>query len=657
MSKMKAKWINLDPNTLSANGDDVTVSLGSSLSATGSGIEISSVSGSLINASSIPDTAFTNALVKGDGTFTDGTSAFTGDLDLNNNNIVNLASPVDAQDAVNKAYVDSIATGITWKAPVKVLEFIGERSLGGIDALTPDIGTSVVMTTSSGVPAAGSSDTLAEGDLAEFDGTSWKLVYANTADRITNDLRVVVSTTQTLFSPLTDGVDDGKVLVSVAATGEITGTVSDFDDTGEALDGYALLVQCPLGNSVPSVNENNGYVFDGSVPTGSWIQFSGAGQITAGAGLTKVGNDLSVNVDDSSIEIDADTLRVKADGVTNAMLVNDSITLSGGNGLTGGGVTALGTTGTLDVDPTQLVSGGDAQIAGDSLSVDFVPTTYTTPSPDFTLSGQLNAIDTFLGTVGTGDGNVSAVSNFTDNVLLKGTGGTKTLEETTITIDDSNNLTTTASIYVSGDVVAEGQAYSVEYDGGTVAGTGGGAIAIDWDNGNVQHFTVSGATEFTESNANAGATYILIVEEDGTGGHALSAPAGFTWPGGAAPDYSTGAGEVNVIATVYSGVDSTHYADIRNDEPLDAQDLANLPTEITEGLTVATAGTGEVSAVLGQTPISTSNVKLWPDGGPLQNNTELGGGDFTVVGTTVTCQTSAGFTNGDDVYVTYEYLA
>jgi hypothetical protein len=47
----------------------------------------------------------------------------------------------------------------------------------------------------------------------------------------------------------------------------------------------------------------------------TWVQFSGAGQITAGEGLTKTGDTLDVNVDDSTIEINSDTLRVKADGI------------------------------------------------------------------------------------------------------------------------------------------------------------------------------------------------------------------------------------------------------------------------------------------------------------------------------------------------------
>jgi len=47
----------------------------------------------------------------------------------------------------------------------------------------------------------------------------------------------------------------------------------------------------------------------------------------AGVGIGAANGVLAVNVDDSSIEIDTDTLRVKASGITNTMLVNDSVTI------------------------------------------------------------------------------------------------------------------------------------------------------------------------------------------------------------------------------------------------------------------------------------------------------------------------------------------
>ena len=75
-----------------------------------------------------------------------------------------------------------------------------------------------------------------------------------------------------------------------------------------------------------TVNADSGWVLttNGTINIGStnleFLQFSGAGNITAGDGLSKDGNTLEVTVDDSSIEINSDTLRVKASGITDTML-------------------------------------------------------------------------------------------------------------------------------------------------------------------------------------------------------------------------------------------------------------------------------------------------------------------------------------------------
>jgi hypothetical protein len=49
----------------------------------------------------------------------DQISAPAADLDLNSHKITNLTTPVSAGDAANKSYVDSVAQGIAWKAPVR----------------------------------------------------------------------------------------------------------------------------------------------------------------------------------------------------------------------------------------------------------------------------------------------------------------------------------------------------------------------------------------------------------------------------------------------------------------------------------------------------------------------------------------------------------
>ena len=78
----------------------------------------------------------------------------------------------------------------------------------------------------------------------------------------------------------------------------------------------------------------------------------------AGDGLSASSGVLAVGVDDSSIETNSDALRVKASGVTNAMLAgsianaklsNSAVTVTAGDGLSGGGSVSLGSSVALAV--------------------------------------------------------------------------------------------------------------------------------------------------------------------------------------------------------------------------------------------------------------------------------------------------------------------
>jgi len=83
----------------------------------------------------------------------------------------------------------------------------------------------------------------------------------------------------------------------------------------------------------------------------------------AGVGIGATNGVLAVNVDDSSIEIDTDTLRVKASGITNTMLVNDSVTI-------GSTEIDLGTTATTidGFDTLHGVDGSGTDVAGSNLT-------------------------------------------------------------------------------------------------------------------------------------------------------------------------------------------------------------------------------------------------------------------------------------------------
>ena len=220
------------------------------------------------------------------------------------------------QSLVNKAYVDSVTSGLSVKSPVKV------ATTGNLNA---------TYNNGAGTLTANSNFALS------VDG-----VTVSVNDRI-------------LVKDQSTAAQNGFYKVTATGSGSAAFVLTrtpDADAASELVAGAFAFVE------EGTANADNGYVLstDGAVTLGTtainFEQFSGAGQISAGDGLRKTGNALSLNVDDSSIEINADTARVKALGVTNAMLAgsianaklsNSSVTINS-NSL------ALGASLTLDTD-------------------------------------------------------------------------------------------------------------------------------------------------------------------------------------------------------------------------------------------------------------------------------------------------------------------
>ena len=220
------------------------------------------------------------------------------------------------QSLVNKAYVDSVTSGLSVKSPVKV------ATTGNLNA---------TYNNGAGTLTANSNFALS------VDG-----VTVSVNDRI-------------LVKDQSTAAQNGFYKVTATGSGSAAFVLTrtpDADAASELVAGAFAFVE------EGTANADNGYVLstDGAVTLGTtainFEQFSGAGQISAGDGLSKTGNALSLNVDDSSIEINADTARVKALGGTNAMLAgsianaklsNSSVTINS-NSL------ALGASLTLDTD-------------------------------------------------------------------------------------------------------------------------------------------------------------------------------------------------------------------------------------------------------------------------------------------------------------------
>jgi len=143
-------------------------------------------------------------------------------------------------------------------------------------------------------------------------------------------------------------------------------------------------------------------VVNDKVALSASVAGDGLGFIASGLGDV---SQLKVNVDASSIEINADALRVKGLGITNAMLsgniannklINNSVTVTAGNALSGGGTVALGSSITLDV----AVNGDALEISADQVALKSTISGNRTFSNNVTISGDLtvNGTTTYINT-------------------------------------------------------------------------------------------------------------------------------------------------------------------------------------------------------------------------------------------------------------------
>lgn len=89
---------------------------------------------------------------------------------------------------------------------------------------------------------------------------------------------------------------------------------------------------------------------------------------------------------------------------------------------------------------------------------------------------------------------------------------------------------------------------------GTTSLTDAATIATDAATGNVFTVTLGGnRTLGAPSNLAAGATYIWIITQDGTGSRTLAYNSVFKFPSGVAPTLSTGAAAKDIISGVSDG--------------------------------------------------------------------------------------------------------
>lgn len=188
----------------------------------------------------------------------------TTNFSMNDHRIIAVATPVDATDAANKAYVDNAVAGLTWKQSVNLLANTNV-------ALTGDTLTLVI----DGHAALDSTD------------TGYRILLTNQTTDSQNGIY--------RYS------DNGTSYTLTRAT--------DADVFSELVNATVFVTEGTVyGQS--AWTQANHYLTD--FTNQDWVQFSGAAQITAGDGLTKTGNTLNAVGTSNRITVNADSIDISS---------------------------------------------------------------------------------------------------------------------------------------------------------------------------------------------------------------------------------------------------------------------------------------------------------------------------------------------------------
>ena len=258
----------------------------------------------------------------------------------------------------------NVYQGSSWNAvgstTAQVFDLRGNLSISSINGLTPVSGEAYVAT-DAGTPTAGTSDALAVGDIAEFNGTSWKKIVTNAGGYVPVDTHAILGGSGgAIVSPYTNNTDNDKLVIFTGASN--TGAIK-----AGAVANQATVAMEDTGHL--SVYNYSVYSYNGSAPSGSWVATSAATvQSALTAHTSRTDNPHTVTKAQVGLTSVTDDAQIKA-----SVMTTSGDTIYGG--ASGAATRLAGDTSNTRKFLREQAVGGVAQVPGwDTIQAGDVPT-------------------------------------------------------------------------------------------------------------------------------------------------------------------------------------------------------------------------------------------------------------------------------------------